>query len=66
MQTITIIFFSFLCFISTSASVIDSKRGIVEAERVPRYSCPEVDVDFDGHDIDHLDNVESWQNCGLY
>ena len=51
---------------STSSSVIDSKEDIVEAERVPRYSCPEVDVDFAGHDIDYLENVEDWQNCGLY
>ena len=34
------------------------------AQEQSRYSCPEVDVDFEGNDIDTVSNVQSWQDCG--
>ena len=34
------------------------------AQEQSRYSCPEVDVDFEGSDIDTVSNVLSWQDCG--
>merc|ERR1719334_1498180 len=34
------------------------------SEPEPRYSCPEADVRFDGHNIDELHHVANWQNCG--
>merc|ERR1711892_84744 len=30
----------------------------------PRYSCPEVDVNFSGYDINTIDNIYNWQDCG--
>ena len=30
------------------------------------YSCPEVDVDFEGNDISMVPNVASWEDCGMY
>ena len=34
------------------------------AQEQPRYSCPEYDVDFDGNDLEVIENVESWEDCG--
>lgn len=36
------------------------------AQDVPRYACPEVDVDFDGFGLlaENVPNVESWEDCG--
>merc|ERR1711915_957473 len=28
------------------------------------FSCPEYNLDFDGHDLGYLYPVDSWQNCG--
>ena len=52
--------------VDSKEAVVDTKEDDFEAEQAPRYSCPEVDVDFAGHDIDYLENVKTWQNCGLY
>ena len=30
----------------------------------PRYSCPEYDVDFEGHELAQIPNTESWEDCG--
>ena len=28
------------------------------------FSCPEMDIDFMGRDIDTVHNIGSWQDCG--
>ena len=30
------------------------------------YSCPEYYVDFDGHNIEDIASVASWNDCGKY
>merc|ERR1711872_1212734 len=30
----------------------------------PSYSCPEFNVDFDGHDVNHVTHVKDWHDCG--
>merc|ERR1712080_7575 len=30
----------------------------------PQYSCPEIEVDFGGYDIDSNHNIKSWHDCG--
>merc|ERR1712117_104120 len=34
------------------------------AQDPPRYSCPEVDVNFHGNTIDTVHDVLSWEDCG--
>ena len=34
------------------------------AQEQPRYSCPEYDVDFEGYELNMIDNVASWEDCG--
>merc|ERR1712212_559078 len=41
--------------------------GLIALENLPfsaAYSCPEVDVDFLGNDIDYLLPITNWQECG--
>ena len=40
-------------------------QGNVSDTMEPRYSCPEQDVDFQWHDIGFIDDIISWQNCGM-
>ena len=28
------------------------------------FSCPEMDIDFMGRDVDTVHNIGSWQDCG--
>ena len=35
-------------------------------EDAPKYSCPEVDVDFEGNDISLTEGIVSWEDCGKY
>ena len=28
------------------------------------WACPEYGLNFDGHDITHYENINSWQECG--
>jgi hypothetical protein len=30
------------------------------------FSCPEMDIDFKGRDVDTVHNIGSWQDCGKY
>ena len=30
----------------------------------PRYSCPMVDIDLYGFDVDHFHGIPNWQECG--
>jgi hypothetical protein len=39
--------------------------GMVLEEHNPRYSCPEMDVDFYGNDIEDVHDVTSWEDCGM-
>ena len=36
-------------------------------EDTPKYSCPEIDVDFEGHDLqsEPVPGVVSWEDCGM-
>ena len=34
------------------------------AQEQPRYSCPEYDFDFKGNDLEVIENVDSWEDCG--
>ena len=36
------------------------------AEQELKYSCPEVDVDFEAHDVEVVNYVSSWQDCGKF
>ena len=30
----------------------------------PRYSCPEMDIDFEHNNLEEIEDVASWQDCG--
>ena len=34
------------------------------AQEQPRYSCPEYDVDFNGNNLEVIEGVDSWEDCG--
>jgi hypothetical protein len=40
--------------------------GQVLDEQQPCYICPETERDFGGNDIAGIDNINSWQDCGMY
>ena len=37
--------------------------GLAQDEE-PRYSCPEMDIDFEHNNVASVDDVASWQDCG--
>ena len=28
--------------------------------------CPLIDINFNGHDVDEIDGIVDWQQCGMY
>ena len=38
--------------------------GLASAAPDLRFSCPEMDIDFMGRDVDTVHNIGSWQDCG--
>ena len=60
-QLIFILSRSMKCFIIFATLL---SLGFTQEE--PRYSCPEIDVDFNQNDIQGLiPNVASWEDCGM-
>ena len=47
-----------------SLLLLASSSALTEQE--PRYACPEVNVDFEGNDVEILEDVASWHNCGKF
>ena len=38
--------------------------GLATAAPELKFSCPEMDIDFQGLDVDTVHNIGSWQDCG--
>merc|ERR1712126_120221 len=51
-------------FLLVTAAVFAQNLVQAVEEDSPRYSCPMLDIDFHGHDLDLFRGIGSWQECG--
>merc|ERR1712243_179853 len=48
------------CHLSLGQDVLSGDTQVLE----PKYSCPEVDVDFRGFDFASISSIRDWHSCG--